>query len=89
VAVRVEIGAAHVHQQEVLPAVADGVVHVPAVGLEAERALESAPARRRCPRVRSRSRTKACSLSCSRASARQHPIAARPAPASGVIVSLR
>ena len=40
VAVGVEVGAAHVDEHEVLPAIAHRVVDVPAIGLEAERALE-------------------------------------------------
>ncbi len=39
-AVGVEVGAAHVDEQEVLAVIAHGVVDVPAIGLEAERALE-------------------------------------------------
>ena len=82
VTVRVEIGTAHIDQREVLPAVADGVVHVPAVGLEAECALE----------VRQRGgAVGGCDLGDGRrhesspgivgqALARQHPICTTPFP---------
>src|SRR5688572_33250367 len=40
VAIGVEVVAAYVDEHEVLPAVAHGVVDVPAVGFESERALE-------------------------------------------------
>lgn len=40
VPVGVEVRTAHIHQREVLPAVAHGVMDVPAVGFEAKQILE-------------------------------------------------